>query len=213
MWWPGRAPPARDLPAVLGIVDAALCTVATAVQFRRPREVPLEQRILRLRTTYERPGFSRPQRAAAYAPFAGILVTFATIGYPSTVPSGASSDLSLAAAGPDGTTATLPTTGGVNSTISRTVEVGNNASAQSRVLSVSSILVGQKATSLAAVLWTRPIHLAPIVTSSEALALSGDVRSGVGSPSGAARAETTGSCSRVARPGPPPRCVRPPSRT
>ena len=168
------------LAAILGAVDAALCTVATAVQFRRPWEAPLEQRILRVRTAFELPGFSRPQRAAAYALFAGILLTFAAIGYLSSVPTGGSPDLSLAIVGPDGTTATLPTTGGVNTTISLTVDIGNNASAQSLLLSVSSVLVGQNATSLAAVPWTMPIHLAPNVTSSEVVSLSSDAHSTVG---------------------------------
>ncbi len=168
------------LAAILGVVDAALCTVATAVQFRRPWEAPLEQRILRLRTAFELPGFSRPQRAAAYALLAGILVTFAAIGYLSTVPSGSNSDLSLAIVGPDGTTATLPTTGSVNTSISLTIDVGNNATAQSLVLSVSSVLVGQNATSLAAVPWTMPIQLAPNVTSSEVLSLSSGAHSSEG---------------------------------
>ena len=159
------------LTVLVGLGDAAVCWAGTVVQYRRPQTARPGQWSRRLRSLYELPGFSPRQRAAAYALFACILLTFGVIGYLSSLPPGATTDLSLGVLGPDGTARTLPTAGIVNGTLTVEVVVQNNATAQSLDLIVNSILVGGNATGMTTIAWDMPLHLASNVTSSTVLDL------------------------------------------
>lgn len=166
------------LAPLVGLGAAAMCTAATIVQVDRDRAAGAGHRTRRLRSFFELPGFTSPQRVAAYALFVGILFTFAAIGYLSTVQPGKAPDLSLGVVGPDGTTSTLPTSGTVNSTLTVLLDVQNNATTQSLLLSVNSSLVGTNETNWTSIPWAMPLQLAPQVTSSELITLtSGEAES------------------------------------
>ena len=160
------------LAPLVGALDALVCAGATTLQSRRPREaIPGEGR-RRFRSFWELPGFTRGQRAGAYAFFVAILLTFAAIGYLSTLQPHQAPDLSLGVAGPDGTTSSLPSSGPVNGTLSVTVTIQNNATEQSMVLAVSTSLVGANATHATTVPWKMPLRFGPNETSSEGLQLA-----------------------------------------
>lgn len=159
------------LTPLVGLLDAMVCLVAAGVQYRRP--LPRAQRPpRRLWTAFELRGFSAGQKAAAYALFVGILITFGAIGYlaafqPAEVP-----NLSLTIVGPDGTSGTIPSSGIVNATYTVLVQIQNNDSAQSFRLVVNSTLVGANATNRTSVPWVLPLALAANVTSSDSFDLS-----------------------------------------
>jgi len=157
---------------LVGLGVAVLCASATVIQLLRPRGVPPSAGIHLARAHLQLPGFTSGQRTAAYALFAGIVVTFGVIGYLSTLEPGRAPDLSLGVVGPDGTTNTLPTSGTVNSTLTVIVEVQNNATAQPFILSANSSIIGTNGTLWTIVPWVMPLRLAPNVTSSETLNLS-----------------------------------------
>ena len=159
------------LTVLVGLGDAAVCWAGTAVQYRRPSTPGAGGWARRFRFLYELPGFTSRQRAAAYALFACILLTFGVIGYLSTVPSGPTTDLSLGVLGPDGTARTLPTAGIVNGSLTVEVVVQNGATAQSLDLTVNATLVGENATQMTSVPWDMPLQLAPNATSSTVLHL------------------------------------------
>lgn len=157
---------------IVGLCDAGISTAATVVQLLRPQPVGSAHGGGWFRGLFVLAGFTRGQRVAAYALFAGILLTFAAIGYLSTLQPGNAPDLSFGVVGVDGTTSTLPTSGTVNTTLAVLVEVRNNATVQPFILSVSSALVGSNATNFSSTPWVMPLDLGPNVTSSEPLNLT-----------------------------------------
>lgn len=158
------------LSPLIGLADSVVCIVGTAVQYGRPTAggAPWSRQ---LASYFELPEFSSGQKAAAYALFVAILVTFGAIGYLAAAQPGKSPDLSLTVVGPDGTTATIPTHGLVNATYTVLVDVQNNKTAQSFVLTLNSTLVGANTTNRTVVPWVMPLALAPNVTTSDVLSL------------------------------------------
>ncbi len=157
---------------LIGLADAIICTAGTFVQFGRSRAARRAPRPSFLRSLFALPRFTPGQRVAAYALFAGILVVFGAIGYLSTIVPNPGPDLSLTAVGPDGTSATLPTGGVVNATLTVLVIVQNNESAQTLVLTLNSTLVGTNSTSFSSIPWTMPLLLGPNVTTSDTINLT-----------------------------------------
>ena len=157
---------------LIGLADAIICTAGTFVQFRRARTVRPVSGPSWFRSLLALPRFRPSQRAAAYALFAGILVVLGVIGYLSTIVPNPGPDLSLTAVGPDGTSATLPTNGLVNATLTVLVIVQNNATAQSLVLTLNSTLVGSNSTSFTSIPWTMPLLLGPNITTSDPVNLT-----------------------------------------
>lgn len=160
------------LAPLVGAGGAVICAAATVVQYRLPRHSAPGHRMRRLRSYFELPGFTTRQRAAAYALFVAILLTFTAIGYLSTVQPGNGPDLSMAVVGPDGTTSSLPTSGSINATLSVVLLLQNNETAQSLVLGVNSSLIGQNGTNFTTVPWSTPLALGPNVTASTLLQLT-----------------------------------------
>jgi uncharacterized membrane protein len=158
--------------SIIGVAGAVLCFLASVAQKARHPTGQSSSATRRIGAVFRFPGFSRGQRAAAYALFAAVLLTFGVIGYIATLQPGNTPDLAMTLVGPDGTTSTLPAEGTVNTSLAVIVEVHNNATAQPFILSVNSSLVGENGTNFTNLPWAMPLHLAPFVTSEESLNLS-----------------------------------------
>jgi uncharacterized membrane protein len=160
------------LSPIVGAEVALLCFIAVFVQLQRRRVLGPKSNAPGFRSWFKLPGFTPGQRTAAYALFICVLLTFGVIGYLSILSPKSTPDLSLAVLGPNGTTSTLPTSGGINTTLGVILLVQNNATTQSFVLTVSSTLVGGNATKPTSVPWVLPLQLGPGATSTEVLPLT-----------------------------------------
>jgi uncharacterized membrane protein len=166
-------PPAGPaLNVFLGAMATTLCLVATLIQTARGVNRDLSPLSEKLRRMAALPGFSSGERVAAYSLFAAILLTFGAIGYLSTVHPGGGPLLSIAVVGPDGTTNTLPTGGRTNQTLQVIVEVGNDGTAQTLNLTVSSALTGGPGGSGSTIPWTMPLTLGSGTQSSDTVTLA-----------------------------------------
>jgi uncharacterized membrane protein len=160
------------LAPLVGFGVLGLDIGATLVQYDREGVRPFGPTARRIRSFFELPGFTPGERTAAVALFVVIVVTLGAIGYLATLQPGNTPDLTLAVVGPDGTTATLPTSGPVGGVLAVVLLVHNNASTQSLTLSVNASLVGGSGARSTNVPWVMPLQLAAGSTSSERLNLT-----------------------------------------
>jgi uncharacterized membrane protein len=160
------------LNLVLGLLAYILTLTATVVQWSRGMALDLSPLAESLRSGVSLPGFSQGQKVAAFSLLAAILLTFGAIGYLSTVHPGGQAILSIAALGPNGTTNTLPTGGNANQTLEVIVEIGNDGTAQSLNLTVTSALSSSNGTPQSTIAWMMPLALGPGSQSSTSVPLA-----------------------------------------
>lgn len=163
----------QGLPArVLALVSLALLCTALAFAPPEPAVEWLPRFGRFLQREFRLPGHSAMQRMTAYTLLVAIVVVLVVIVYLAAVFPGPTSSTTLGISGPNGTTASLPTSGTRLENLTVIVTVGNGPTGRLVDLTIRSLYSGSQPANYSAVPWTLPLPLGPNVTSSDSLTLT-----------------------------------------